>query len=132
MFTLLLQIFYLKYYIIMIQLSKGWDPKNRFNPITSLRLISNTISRGTFVFKSLRWDVIGHFVNIGGFVEHWFVNFLFIKFMTKRKVDKWLNWLELCLFHSIFNTIFRYIVYVNCIGGGIRKTARTKLPIFFK
>ena len=132
MFTLLLQIFYLKYYIIMIQLSKGWDPKNRFNPITSLCLISNTISRGTFVVKSLRWDVIGHFVNIGGFVEHWFVIFLFIKFMTKRKVDKWLNWLELCLFHFIFNNIFRYIVYVNFIGGGTRKTARTNLQIFFK
>ena len=36
-----------------------------------------------FMFNELRWDVIVHFVDIGGIVHHHCLNFLFIESLLK-------------------------------------------------
>jgi len=60
---------------------------NRFNTTTVLCLsqtrtwISNTICRGFFVFNELRSEVIVHFVDIGGIVDHQCINIFFMNLL---------------------------------------------------
>jgi len=64
---------------------ESWDPINQFNPVTYLCLSQAGFGFQTpyvvvfiFVFGGLRWEVVVHFVDIGGIVHHHCLNCLFI------------------------------------------------------
>ena len=75
-------------YILTLEIQfsrgEGWDAINCFNPATFVCLsqprtwISNVMCPELFVVSELRWEVIVHFVDIGGIVDHYCLIFLFI------------------------------------------------------
>ena len=102
--------FFIYVFPLEIQLSRedGWNPINRLNPATLLRLfqamtlISNVICRlfSLSVFSELRWQMIVFFVDISGIVDHLCLNFLDVMFSNRcrskyrREYDYYL-----CLFN---------------------------------
>ena len=63
-----------------IQLSRGYDAINRFNTATFFGFPTSYVAVSFLCdqWVQLRWEVIVCFVDIGGIIDHHFLNFLLI------------------------------------------------------